>query len=155
MALKTSIDYQKDINNIDNQIAQLTQLRQRTIDIYNKSNNTNIQSEDSIWSKIDKEISECDKYILEAISKDNTYININNQLNAIVQQELLLLVRNTVENREDAKKLLEKQLEIVKSIKTTANKSREEEMLLFTKFKEYSKLHPETTYEEFLTKLEK
>ena len=26
----------KDINNIDNQIAQLTQLRQRTLDIYNK-----------------------------------------------------------------------------------------------------------------------
>lgn len=150
MTIKSSFDYQKDINNIDNQIAQLTQLRQRTIDIYNKSNNTNIQSEDSIWSKIDKEITSSDKYTLETISKDQSYIEINAKLNAIVQQELLLLVRNNVENREDGKKLLEEQLNVIKNIKSKAIENREEELLLFNKFKEYSKFHPNTTYEEFL-----
>ena len=63
---------------------------------------------------------------------------------------MLLLVKQNVENREDGKKLLEKQLEIVKSIKSKSKESREEEILLFNKFKEYSKLHPNTTYEEFL-----
>ena len=150
MAFKTSSDYQKDINNIDNQIAQLTQLRQRTLDIYNKNVAINNVNQDSIWSKIDKEIVDCDKYVLEQISKDENYIATNNQLNAIVQQELLLLVKQNVENREDGKKLLEKQLEIVKSIKSKSKESREEEILLFNKFKEYSKLHPNTTYEEFL-----
>ena len=150
MAFKTSSDYQKDINNIDNQIAQLTQLRQRTLDIYNKNVAVNNVNQDSIWSKIDKEIVDCDKYVLEQISRDENYIAINNQLNTIVQQELLLLVKQNVENREDGKKLLEKQLEIVKSIKSKSKESREEEILLFNKFKEYSKLHPNTTYEEFL-----
>lgn len=150
MAFKTSSDYQKDINNIDNQIAQLTQLRQRTLDIYNKNVAVNNVNQDSIWSKIDKEIVDCDKYVLEQISRDENYITINNQLNSIVQQELLLLVKQNVENREDGKKLLEKQLEIVKSIKSKSKESREEEILLFNKFKEYSKLHPNTTYEEFL-----
>ena len=150
MAFKTSSDYQKDINNIDSQIAQLTQLRQKTLDIYNKNVAINNVNQDSIWSKIDKEIVDCDKYVLEQISKDENYIATNNQLNAIVQQELLLLVKQNVENREDGKKLLEKQLEIVKSIKSKSKESREEEILLFNKFKEYSKLHPNTTYEEFL-----
>ena len=150
MAFKTSSDYQKDINNIDSQIAQLTQLRQRTLDIYNKNVAVNNVNQDSIWSKIDKEIVDCDKYVLEQISKDENYIATNNQLNTIVQQELLLLVKQNVENREDGKKLLEKQLEIVKSIKSKSKESREEEILLFNKFKEYSKLHPNTTYEEFL-----
>ena len=150
MAFKTSSDYQKDINNIDSQIAQLTQLRQKTLDIYNKNVAVNNVNQDSIWSKIDKEIVDCDKYVLEQISRDENYITINNQLNSIVQQELLLLVKQNVENREDGKKLLEKQLEIVKSIKSKSKESREEEILLFNKFKEYSKLHPNTTYEEFL-----
>ena len=150
MAFKTSSDYQKDINNIDSQIAQLTQLRQKTLDIYNKNVAINNVNQDSIWSKIDKEIVDCDKYVLEQISKDENYIATNNQLNTIVQQELLLLVKQNVENREDGKKLLEKQLEIVKSIKSKSKESREEEILLFNKFKEYSKLHPNTTYEEFL-----
>lgn len=150
MGTKSSFDYQKDIHNIDNQIAQLTELRKRTIDIYNRSTNTNQISEDSIWSKIDKEIIDCDKLTLESISKDKNYINVNNQLNSIVQQELLLLVKQNVESREDGKALLEKQLEIVKSIKSKSKENREEEILLFSKFKEYSKLHPNTTYEEFL-----
>ena len=150
MAFKTSSDYQKDINNIDSQIAQLTQLRQKTLDIYNKNVAINNVNQDSIWYKIDKEIVDCDKYVLEQISKDENYIATNNQLNTIVQQELLLLVKQNVENREDGKKLLEKQLEIVKSIKSKSKESREEEILLFNKFKEYSKLHPNTTYEEFL-----
>ena len=53
MAIKNIADYQKDIINIDNQMAELAKTKQRLIDIQNKSlNNTNI-SGDSIWSKID------------------------------------------------------------------------------------------------------
>ena len=152
MALKNLADYQKDIINIDNQMAELARTKQRLIDIQNKSLNNTNTSEDSIWSKIDKEILDSDKSTLEAISNNEDYKNINNKLNAIVQQELLLLVKDKVEQREDAKSLLEKQLEIVKYIKDKHKQEREGEVMLFTKFKEYSKLHPDTTYEEFLVK---
>lgn len=153
MANKTIADYQKDISNIDNQIAQLNQLRQRTIDVYSRGVGNSPSTGESLWNKIDAEISNCDKYILDIICKDERYITINNQLNNIVQQELLLLVRDKVEQREDGKRLLEKQLEVVKSIKESSKEQRDEEMMLFARFKEYSKLHPNTTYEEFLTKM--
>lgn len=153
MANKSISDYQKDINNIDNQIAQLNQLRQKTLELYSRNIDNSPSTGETLWNKIDAEITNCDKYILDIICKDERYITINNQLNNIVQQELLLLVRNKVEQREDGKKLLEKQLELVKSIKEQSKESRDEEIMLFTRFKEYSKLHPNTTYEEFLTKI--
>lgn len=152
MANKSISDYQRDINNIDNQIAQLNQLRQRTVDLYSRGVENSPSMGETLWNKIDAEITNCDKYMLDIISKDSNYIAINNQLNAIVQQELLLLVRDKVEQREDGKRLLEKQLEIVKSIKEQSKESRDAEMMLFARFKEYSQLHPNTTYEEFLTK---
>lgn len=153
MANKTIADYQKDISNIDNQIAQLNQLRQRTIDMYSRGVANSPSTGETLWNKIDTEVSNCDKYVLDIICKDERYIAINNQLNNIVQQELLLLVRDKVEQREDGKRLLEKQLEIVKSIKESSKEQRDEEIMLFARFKEYSKLHPATTYEEFLTKM--
>lgn len=151
---KSVSDYQKDIINIDNQISQLNQLRQRTLDLYSKGVGNSPSTGEELWNKIDAEITNCDKYVLDIISKDERYISINNQLNNIVQQELLLLVRDKIEQREDGKRLLEKQLEIVKSIKEKSKESRDEEMMLFARFKEYSKLHPDTTYEQFLTKIE-
>lgn len=152
MANKSISDYQRDINNIDNQIAQLNQLRQRTVDMYSRGIGNASSTVETLWSKIDAEITNSDKYILDIITKDSNYISINSQLNAIVQQELLLLVRDKVEQREDGKRLLEKQLEIIKSIKEKSKESRDAEMMLFARFKEYSQLHPDTTYEEFLTK---
>ena len=149
MGGKQIVDYQRDITNIDNQIAQLNQLRQKTLDLYSKQTNTQI-STDSIWSKIDEEIINSDKPTLDAINSNQDFINVNSQLNNIVQQELLLLVKQKVEIREDAKALLEKQLDIIKYIKSKAKEDKEQELLLFNKFKEYSKLHPDTTYEQFL-----
>lgn len=153
MANKSISDYQRDINNIDNQIAQLNQLRQRTVDIYSRGIGNSPSTGETLWNKIDAEITNCDKYVLDIVSKDNDYITINNQLNVIVQQELLLLVKDKVEQREDGKRLLEKQLEVIKSIKEKSKESRDAEIMIFTRFKEYSQLHPNTTYEEFLTKI--
>jgi len=153
MANKSISDYQRDINNIDNQIAQLNQLRQRTVDMYSRGIGNSSFTGETLWNKIDVEITNCDKYVLDIVSKDKDYITINNQLNTIVQQELLLLVRDKVEQREDGKRLLEKQLEIIKSIKEKSKESRDAEIMLFARFKEYSQLHPNTTYEEFLTKM--
>ena len=70
----------------------------------------------------------------------------------IVQQELLFLVRDKVEQREDGKQLLEKQLQIIKQIKSNVSDKRNKDIDLFNRFKEYSRIHPETTYEQFLTK---
>ena len=96
MANKSVSDYQRDIANIDNQIAQLNQIRQRTVDLYSRGIENSSFMGESLWTKIDAEITNCDKYILDIISKDERYLQLNNELNSIVQQELLLLVRDKV-----------------------------------------------------------
>ena len=143
---------QNQLTNIDNQIAQLVKLKQQIQDSSSRCFQQ-AQNNDSLWSKINDELINVDKFVLDAISKNNDYQTVNAKLNNIVQQELLVLVKDKVESREDGKKLLEEQLNIIKNIKSGATKEQEEELLIFAKFKEYSKLHPDTTYEEFLTKL--
>lgn len=143
---------QNQLTNIDNQIAQLVKLKQQIQDSSSRGFQQ-AQNNDSLWSKINDELINVDKFVLDAISKNNDYQTVNAKLNNIVQQELLVLVKDKVEAREDGKKLLEEQLNIIKNIKSGATKEQEEELLIFAKFKEYSKLHPDTTYEEFLTKL--
>lgn len=152
MGGKSVIDYQKDIQNIDNQILQLQQLKEKALNSYNNKFNAPQPSVDSVWSKIDNEVINCDESTLKEIHNNKEFIEVNTKLNIIVQQELLLLVKQKVESREDVKPLLEKQLEIIKAIKSKVKEDKEQELLLFTKFKEYSKLHPDATYEEFLTK---
>ena len=102
--------------------------------------------------QIDNEVSNIDKYIIETLNSDENYKSINAQLQAIVQQELLYLVRDKVEARQDGKELLEKQLQVIRQIKSNASEKRNKDIDLFNRFKEYSRIHPETTYEQFLTK---
>lgn len=68
----------------------------------------------------------------------------------IVQAELLNVVKGKIENSERGKNLLSKQLEVVKRLKTKIVNDTNREIELFNKFKEYSKTHPEATYEKFL-----
>ena len=143
---------QNQLTNIDNQIAQLVKLKQQIQDSSSRGFQQ-AQNNDSLWSKINDELINVDKFVLDAISKNNDYQTVNAKLNNIVQQELLVLVNDKVVAREDGKKLLEEQLNIIKNIKSGATEEQEEELLIFAKFKEYSKLHPDTTYEEFLTKV--
>lgn len=152
-AQQQQINVRDYFNNLDQQIASLQKMRQEAMASIGKAQNDNSYNQDiSIWSKIDNEITNLDKYVLDAISSDENYKQINAQLQTIIQQELLYLVRDKVESRQDGKALLEKQLELVKQIKSRALDKRNKDIDLFNRFKEYSRLHPETTYEEFLTK---
>ena len=143
-------DIQNKIISIDSQIEQLVKLKKQYQSLTNEDNNEKVS--DSLWDKINNELADVEPYILKEITSNSDYQKYNVELNGLVQQELLMLVRDKVESKENGKELLKKQLETIKHIKTFATKEQQEEMLLFSKFKEYSKLHPNTTYEEFLTK---
>lgn len=141
------------LSNINEQINYFTKLKQQYESaINNQFNEVPINKTESIWTKIDAEVANIDKYTSEALSNDENYKSINTQLQSIVQQELLFLVRDKVEQREDGKQLLEKQLQIIKQIKSNVSDKRNKDIDLFNRFKEYSRIHPETTYEQFLTK---
>lgn len=141
------------LSNINEQINYFTKLKQQYESaINNQFNEVPINKTESLWTKIDAEVANIDKYTSEALSTDENYKSINTQLQNIVQQELLFLVRDKVEQREDGKQLLEKQLQIIKQIKSNVSDKRNKDIDLFNRFKEYSRIHPETTYEQFLTK---
>lgn len=68
----------------------------------------------------------------------------------MVQIELLNLVKGKIENTEQGKDLLQRQLRLVKKLKTKIVEETDNEMAIFKKFKEFSKDNPELTYEEFI-----
>ena len=141
------------LSNINEQINYFTKLKQQYETAFNNQfNEVPINKTESLWTKIDAEVANIDKYTSDALSNDENYKSINTQLQNIVQQELLFLVRDKVEQREDGKQLLEKQLQIIKQIKSNVSDKRNKDIDLFNRFKEYSRIHPETTYEQFLTK---
>lgn len=141
------------LSNINEQINYFTKLKQQYESAFNNQfNEVPVSKTESLWTKIDAEVANIDKYTSDALSTDENYKSINTQLQNIVQQELLFLVRDKVEQREDGKQLLEKQLQIIKQIKSNVSDKRNKDIDLFNRFKEYSRIHPETTYEQFLTK---
>lgn len=141
------------LSNINEQINYFTKLKQQYENAVNSQfNEVSVNKTESLWTKIDAEVANIDKYTSDALSSDENYKTINTQLQSIVQQELLFLVRDKVEQREDGKQLLEKQLQIIKQIKSNVSDKRNKDIDLFNRFKEYSRIHPETTYEQFLTK---
>lgn len=141
------------LSNINEQINYFTKLKQQYESAFNNQfNEVPVNKTESLWTKIDAEVANIDKYTSDALSTDENYKSINTQLQNIVQQELLFLVRDKVEQREDGKQLLEKQLQIIKQIKSNVSDKRNKDIDLFNRFKEYSRIHPETTYEQFLTK---
>ena len=141
------------LSNINEQINYFTKLKQQYENaVNNQFNEVPVNKDESFWVKIDNEVANVDKYTSDALASDENYKSINTQLQNIIQQELLFLVRDKVEQREDGKKLLEKQLQIIKQIKSNVSDKRNKDIDLFNRFKEYSRIHPETTYEQFLTK---
>lgn len=68
----------------------------------------------------------------------------------MVNSEILNLVKGRIENTPEGKELLSHQLKIVKRLKNKIIDETNREMEMFRKFREFSKQHPEVTYEEFI-----
>jgi hypothetical protein len=108
------------------------------------------QSVKLIWDDVDAEIKPMSKEQRERLFQDNDYLENYNEIQEMVQAEILNLVKPRIENTERGKELLSNQLKIVKKLKTKIINDTNREMELFVRFKEYTKQHPNATYEEFL-----
>lgn len=73
---------------------------------------------------------------------------VNTKLQGLVWSELVKLVKSKVETNN--KELLSKQLELIGKLKAKIVEEDTRELDLFNEFKEYSKTHPNATYNEFL-----
>ena len=105
-----------------------------------------------IWDNIDKEVSSMPEDQKNKLFDNAEYSDLYIKLQAITQAELLNLVKSKIESSPEGKELLQNQLCLIKKLKTKISEETSREMELFNKFKEYSKSHPEVTYDEFIKK---
>lgn len=139
-----------NLDDIDLQIQRMEAYRQRLKQLKESQQSQPIQQKQLIWNEIDAEITPMSNEQKSRLLQDADYMDTYNELQSIVQAELLNLVKDRIESTERGKELLSKQLKIVKKLKTKIINDTNREMELFKKFKEYSKLHPSTSYEEFI-----
>ena len=134
-----------NLEDIDLQIQKMEAYRQRLKQL----KDTNINNK-LIWDEIDAEITPLSNEQKNRLSSNEEYITTYNEIQKIVQTELLNLVKSKIENSPIGKELLTKQLTLVRKLKNKIIQDTDMEMELFKKFKEYSKSHPEVTYDQFL-----
>lgn len=103
-----------------------------------------------IWDEIDAEISPMTDEQKTRMLQDEDYVDTYTKIQDMVQAEILNLVKGRIESTPEGKELLQRQLKIVKKLKEKIIQETNREMEMFRKFREFSKTHPEVTYEEFI-----
>lgn len=103
-----------------------------------------------IWDEIDAEISPMTEEQKTRMLQDEDYVDTYTKIQDMVQAEILNLVKGRIEATSEGKELLQRQLKIVKKLKGKIIQETNREMEMFRKFREFSKTHPEVTYEEFI-----
>mgnify|MGYP003421269882 FL=1 len=140
-----------NLDDIDMQIQRMEAYRQKLKQLRESQQQPQpIQQRQLVWDEIDAEIAPMSNEQKSRLLQDADYVDTYNELQSIVQSELLNLVKGRIESTERGKELLSKQLKIVKRLKTKIIDDTNREMELFKKFKEYSKEHPNASYEEFI-----
>lgn len=103
-----------------------------------------------LWDDIDAEIKPLSDEQKERLMMDKEYLNNYNAIQLLVQAELINLIKGKIEANPEGKELLQSQLKLTKRLKEKIIEDTKIEMQTFKRFKEYSKSHPEVTYEEFV-----
>lgn len=111
---------------------------------------TQQQPQVSVWDLIDSEIEPLTTEQRNMLANNEEYVNNYNSLQAMVQTEVLNLVRAKIEGSPEGKALLDSQLKLVKNLKTSIIEMSQREMQLFNAFKEASAKNPSLTYDEFI-----
>lgn len=145
--------FSNNLDDIDTQIQRMELYRQRLKQIKESQQIQNSQPQRLIWDEIDSEITPMSNEQKNRLLNNQDYVSIYTELQSMVQAELLNLVKAKIEGSERGKDLLQKQLKIVRKLKTKIIEDTDREMEMFKKFKEYSKEHPNTSYDEFIKEI--
>lgn len=108
------------------------------------------QAQVEYWKQIDGEIQVLNDEQKNRIFLNEEYQQVSAKLQQLVQEELLGLVKGKIEASPNGQELLKSQLDIVQKLKKNVVEESNREMELFKLFRDYSKQHPDVTYEEFI-----
>lgn len=103
-----------------------------------------------IWDEIDAEIRPLSEEQKERLMSNRDYVHNYNSIQALVQAELISLIKGKIESTPEGKELLQSQLKLTRQLKGQIIEDTNREMQTFKKFKEFSKTNPGVTYEEFI-----
>lgn len=103
-----------------------------------------------IWDDIDSEIEPLTEEQKGRLLQDEDYVETYTRIQSMVNAEILNLVKGRIESTQEGKDILLHQLKLVKKLKSKIINETNKEMEIFRKFKEFSKNHPEVTYDEFI-----
>ena len=103
-----------------------------------------------VWDDVDAEISPMSDEQKAMLFQDDDYVDTYTKIQNMVQSEILNLVTGRIESTPEGKELLQSQLKIVRRLKGKIIQETNREMEMFRKFREFSKTHPEVTYDEFI-----
>lgn len=135
------------LDDLDMQIQRMEAYRNKIKQLQN--NNTQTPTK-LIWDDVDAEINPMTEEQRARLFQNEDYVNNYNEIQALVQMEILNLVKGRIESTERGRELLNSQLKIVKKLKSKIIDDTNREMDLFRKFKEFTKTNPNVTYEEFI-----
>lgn len=138
-------------NNLDEQLQLLERYKQNleaAKQIKQQTASAPIQK--LVWDEIDSEVTPMTEEQKNMLFQDEDYVETYTRIQGMVQAELLNLVKGRIESTQEGKDLLQSQLKIVKKLKGKIIQETNREMEMFRKFREFSKQHPEVTYDEFI-----
>lgn len=128
---------------------KLAELQQARVQMSQLPTSTS-EASTSLWAEIDAEVFPLSEEQRFKLLQDEDYAQNERSLQQMVQSEILNLVKGKIESSSEGKELLKSQLSLVKKLKKKIVEETNMEMEAFRKFKEYSKSHPEATYDEFI-----
>lgn len=135
------------MNDFDTQM-QMLELQKKKLQQLRQQAQTAPQS--FIWDEIDAEVRPLSEEQKERLMTNRDYVNNYNAIQALVQAELINLIKGKIESTPEGKELLQSQLKLTKQLKGQIIEDTNREMQTFKKFKEFSKTNPGVTYEEFI-----
>lgn len=138
--LNSMPDFETQMQLIELQKARLQQLKQQA----------QAAPQKFLWDDIDAEVKPLSDEQKERLMMDNEYLSNYNAIQMLVQAELINLIKGKIEANPEGKELLQNQLKLTKRLKSKIIEDTHREMQAFKRFKEYSKSHPEVTYDEFI-----
>lgn len=135
------------LEDLDMQIQRMEAYRNKLKQIQSNKTQTSAKL---IWDEIDAEVGPMTEEQKARLFQNEDYVINYNEIQALVQSEILNLVKGRIESTERGRELLSSQLKIVRKLKTKIIDDTNKEMEMFKRFKEFSKTNPTVTYEEFI-----
>lgn len=134
--------------NLDNQLQMLEKYKQSLEAAKQMQQQPQIQK--YLWDDLEAEISPLTQEQKDLLYSNEEFSTNYDQLQILVQSELINLIKGKLENTSAGKELLSNQLKVVRKLKGKIIDQTNREMEMFKKFREFSKVNPGTTYEEFI-----